>query len=126
MTQITVIISTWCVPFDQVVQSITTFQTADTALAAINAASAAWWAENDGARCMVEMPDTLPYEPVAELGYNHARYVLWGGETGFHAMLDRATYATLNEAHYEREFTDKGMALPGYLQVTKLQGNWPE
>jgi len=51
---------------------------------------------------------------------------LWGGEQQFHAMLDKATYARLNEAHYKREFTDKGQELPGYLQVAKAQGNWPE
>ena len=124
--KITVVITDWCVPFDQVVRHIERFDTEAKALAYINAKSLEWWQANDGDRCRVEYPKTEPYEPITELGYNQARYELWGGEQGFHAMLDHATYARLNEAHYKREFTNKGLALPGYLQVSKIQGHWPK
>jgi hypothetical protein len=49
-----------------------------------------------------------PYEPVTELGYDFARYELWQGETGFHAMIDVGAAAQLHEDHYKREYDDKG------------------
>jgi hypothetical protein len=124
--KIKVIITDWQVPFDQVVRDIRTFDTEVAAVAFINAESLKWWQANEGDRCVAEMPNTEPYQPIVELGYQSAQYELWGGEQGFHAMLTHSTYAKLNAAHYKREFTDKGQPLPGYLQVAKLSGNWPK
>jgi len=123
--KITVTITDWCVPFDQVVRGTFEFENEADALAHINATSAAWWAANEGDRCMAEYPDTTPYEPIGELGYYNARYELWGGEQGFHAMLDHAVYAALHEAHYKREFDGKGITRPGYLIVAELSGHKP-
>ena len=127
--QITVIVTTWCVPFDQTVKGIYHFATEATAVAFINKASRKWWDENDGDKCITERAGEEskydgaplePYEPITELGYNTAYYELWGGEQGFHAMLGHKTYAALNEAHYA------GKPLPGYLLVAKLSGHWPK
>lgn len=121
---ITVVISTWCVPFDQVVREIKVFSEEYSEVAIlsyINAESRKWWDENDGDRFIREVTNTDetrgqgPYEPITELGYNHARYELWGGEQGFHAMLDSVSYARLHEEHYKRECDDKGRTRPGYL-----------
>lgn len=118
--QITVIISTWQVPFDQVVREIKRFRSPKSALAFINAASKKWWEENDGERGASD-----PYEPVAELGYNHAHYELWGGECGFHAMIDADSYARLHEDHYRREYDEKGVTRPGYLINAYVAGAHP-
>ena len=118
--KITVFITTWCVPFDQVVDQVHTFKTQAKAVAFINAASKKWWRDNDGARCIREYPDTEAYEPITELGYDSARYELWQGEQLFHAMLDHASYAALNEVHYA------GKPLPGYLLTAKITGHWPK
>lgn len=123
---ITVVVTDWAVPFDQVVRGVHQFDNEASTVAFINAASLAWWQANNGDKCRAEYPDTEPYEPITELGYENARYELWGGEAGWHAMLDHATYAALNEAHYKRNYTDKGLDLPGYLIAAKAQGNWPK
>lgn len=117
---IKVVISTWCVPFDQVVHAIVEFGgegAAKRALDYINAESRKWWDENDGDRYIKEQKHTEyePYRPVEELGYGMARYELWDGEQGFHAMLDSVSYAKLHEEHYKREYDDKGCTRPGYL-----------
>lgn len=124
--QITVVISDWCVPFDQVVRHIRKFTTEAEAAAFINAESLKWWQANNGDRCRLEMPETEPYLPITELGYDHARYELWGGEQGFHALLDHITYAGLYETHNKREYAAKGLPLPGYLQVAELSGHKPK
>lgn len=113
--KITVIVTTWQVPFDQVVKDIRKFNSPKAATAFINDESRKWWEENDGERCMIEMPETEKYEPISKLGYDMARYELWGGERLFHAMLDTESAAILHEAHYKREFDDKGKTRPGYL-----------
>ena len=115
MSVITVVISTWQVPFDQVVQGIHHFVDPKAALDFINEQSANWWAEQEGNRSVAEGHTDSGYEPVAELGYNHARYELWGGEAGFHAMIDNESYARLHEERYKREYDDKGLTRPGYL-----------
>jgi hypothetical protein len=118
--EITVVITTWQVPFDQVVRAIKTFTNEAEALEFINGESKKWWDGVNG--------DTnqTGYEPIKELGYDGAHYALWGGECGFHAMLDHASYARLHEAHYKRNYDDQGCQRPGYLQVAYLQGNKPE
>lgn len=132
---ITVVISTWQVPFDQVVKCVHTFagtNAAKQALDLINEESAKWWAENDGDRSVAEghtdpnrAGETEGYEPITELGYNHARYELWGGEAGFHAMLDETSYAQLCEEHYVREYDAKGKTRPGYLINSYISGHKP-
>jgi hypothetical protein len=122
--KITVTITAWHVPFDQMVIDQATFDGVDAeqcALVFINDASKAWWDATDGDRCVLEMANEPvynrpePYQPISEVGYDPARYVLWGGESGFHAMIDKASYAALHEAHYKREYDDKGHQRPGYL-----------
>ncbi len=141
MPFITVVISTWQVPFDQVVQSVTTYggdRAATSALQFINDQSRLWWAQHEGDRSIAERKkDDVAlngtreswggdgYEPIEELGYNMARYELWGGESGFHAMIDEASYARLHEEHYKREFDDKGVTRPGYLINAYVAGAKP-
>ncbi len=135
MPFITVVISTWRVPFDQTVQSVTTFggeNAAKQSLDFINEQSAKWWADNDGDRSVAEGHKYIDnhgeggsYAPITELGYEMARYDLWGGESGFHAMIDEASYARLHEAHYKREFDDKGVTRPGYLINAYVAGHKP-
>src|SRR5712672_1112201 len=83
--KITVVITTWQVPFDQIVKGVFQFDDVQTATPFINAASLKWWNENHGDR------GGEPYEPINILGYDIARYELWDGEIGFHAMLDEAS-----------------------------------
>ena len=109
-----VIITTWCVPFDQVVNAVRGFDDAASAVAFINAASAKWWHENEGDRCIAEYPETEPYQPIVELGYDIAKYELWGGEQGFHAMLDATSAQRLFEAHYASQ------PKPGYLRAAEM------
>ncbi len=132
---ITVVISTWSVPFDQVVNEIKTFtgeKANSEALAFINASSKTWWDENGGDRWVEETKadgkspkawtgDSIDgYEPINELGYDTAEYNIWGGEQGFHAMLDQDSYAKLHEAHYKQlGFT------PGYLINAYAAGQKP-
>lgn len=133
MSLITVVISTWQAPFDQVVQGVHQFggdNAAQRALDFINEQSAAWWAANDGDRSVTagyldtnDHGEGGTYAPITELGYNHARYELWGGEAGFHALLDQASYARLCEEHYVREFDNKGVSRPGYLINAYLAGH---
>ena len=121
--KITVVFTSLHVPFAEVVTSIQQFDTEAEAVTAINEASAAWWAENEGDRCRAEMPDTDPYEPITELGYDNTYIQLWGGESHFNAMLEKATYDALHKAHYKREFDDKGKQRPGYLlNIYEAQG----
>jgi hypothetical protein len=122
---ITVIITTWQVPFDQVVHGTYQFSTDAAALRFINETSAQWWNAHDGDRSVREGHTEQPYEPIAELGYNVARYELWGGESGFHAMLDEGSYARLHEAHYAREYDAKGEERPGYLINAYVAGAKP-
>ncbi len=125
---ITVVISTWQVPFDQTVQEIVQFggdTATQDALAFINTQSAKWWAEHEGNRYIAENGGHGGYEPIAELGYNMARYELWGGESGFHAMLGQDSYERLHEEHYAREFDDKGKVRPGYLINAYVAGHKP-
>lgn len=137
MAIITVVISTWQVPFDQIVRDVVQFggdTAAKDALDFINAKSAAWWAEHEGDRSVAERaeygtPESwggTGYEPIAELGYDQARYELWGGEAGFHAMIDHASYARLCEEHYAREFDAKGLTRPGYLINAYVAGHKPD
>lgn len=130
--KITVVITTWQVPFDQVVRGIRQFDDPETAKAFINKESKKWWDENAGERYVeegypetdkikgehpssTEKPIPEPYKPITELGYEWARYEIWGGETGFHAILDAKSTAMLHEDHYKREYDDKGITRPGYL-----------
>ena len=123
---ITVVISDWCVPYDQVVREIKAFEDAESAVAYINAASLKWWNENDGDRYVEENKVDFPvYEPIKELGYDEAHYELWDGEQGFHAMIDNESYARLHEEHYKRECDDKGLKRPGYIRTSYLAGHQP-
>lgn len=125
---ITVVITTWQVPFDQTVKAVMTFTGEGEALAYVNQQSAQWWADIDGARSMLECGDDdndWPYEPITELGYDAAHYHAWGGECGFHAMLDDVSYAKLHEAHYAREFDAQGLERPGYLLNAYVAGGKP-
>lgn len=115
-SKITVVITTWQVPFDQTVNGVFEFEDVVSATAAINAASLKWWHENDGDRAVADNGDS-PYEPINELGYDFARIELWGGENGFHAMLDSDSAARLLEQHYKREYDDKGITRPGYMRA---------
>ncbi len=109
--KITIVITTWQVPFDQMVKGVFEFDDVQAATSFINDASHKWWDENHGER------GNAPYKPITELGYDMAHYELWGGETGFHAMLDDASAWRLHNAHYKLEFDDKGIKRPGYLRV---------
>lgn len=124
--KIQVAITTWLVPFDQTIQEIRSFDNDKDALDFINEQARLWWDMAEGDRSVAEMGGE-PFEPVKELGYDHARYEVWGGEQGFHAMLDQDTYTRLHNDHYQREFTSKGRPLPGYLQnayqAMKSRGN---
>lgn len=128
---ITVAITTWCVPFDQTIKEIRTFggdSAAEAARQFINAESRKWWDENEGERCLAEkLPHggCEPYEPIAELAYNHPRYELWGGEQGFHAMIDASSYAKLTNEHYAKRVAE-GHPVPGYLVNTQIAGHWPQ
>jgi hypothetical protein len=127
--KITVVITTWQVPFDQVVRAIKQFDDRQSAIDFINAESRKWWDENDGLGSIEagieagekdRLWETQAYEPIKELGYDHARYELWGGESGFHAMVDHETYAKCHDDHYA------GKPLPGYLMGAYLAGHKPE
>lgn len=129
---ITVTITAWVVPFDQMVIDQAVFggeDAAERALVFINNASKAWWDAAGGDRCVALPADDVhkaqPYEPIKEVGYDVALYELWGGESGFHAMIDRESYAILHEAHYKREFDDQGLDRPGYLIVAEAFGKTP-
>lgn len=133
---ITVIITTWQVPFDQQVREIKTFsgeKANSEALEFINQQAAQWWDDNEGdrweaeARAEGEKPESSDwaYQPIKELGYDTAHYEIWGGENGFHAMLDETSYAKLHEAHYKREYDDKGLTRPGYLINAYVSGAKP-
>jgi hypothetical protein len=134
---ITVVITTWQVPFDQVVQETIVFWGDDAAKKAtdhINAESLKWRVEHESDRSVLEGQTAgygtseswgAGYEPIDELGYNTARYELWGGESGFHAMIDQASYARLHEEHYAREYDAKGIMRPGYLINAYVAGHKP-
>lgn len=126
--KITVVLTSWAVPFAQVVNGIFTFE-GDNAVqevtSFINAESLKWWEASEGNRCMAEYPDTEPYAPIEELGYDTAQYELWGGEHGFNAMLDAESAAALHEAHYQREYDAKGETRPGYLINAYVGGGKP-
>lgn len=119
---IIIVITTWQVPFEQMVQKIHSETNEQEALNFINTESKKWWDANEGDRCVENELDEnghsySPYEPIKELGYDQARYELWGGESGFHAMLDNESWWRLHEAHYKHEYDDKGLKRPGYLRV---------
>ena len=122
---ITVVITTWQVPYDQIIVAQSQFTTTEAAVEFINQRSAQWWKEKEGQRCIKEHPETDPYQPIEELGYDMACYRLWGGESGFHAMLDADSAAMLHEAYYKRECDDKGLPRPGYLINTYVAGQKP-
>lgn len=109
--KITVTLTEWQVPFDQVVIGQQTFTDIQAATDYINEAAATWWRENEGDQAVAggDGSDDWPYSPITELGYNTARFELYG-EQGFHAMLDAESYGALCKAHYER----KG-AVPGFM-----------
>ena len=117
---ITVVVTTWQVPFAQAVKEV--FHTNDDveALKFINSAAHKWWDENcvgeDTESKSTENEDGSEFEPIKELGYEWARWELWGGEVGFHALLDEATENRLHEEHYKREYDDKGISRPGYFR----------
>lgn len=115
--KITVVITTWQVPFDQMVKGVFEFDDVQAATSFINDASSKWWKKHHGDRSVKEGHTAEFYKPIAELGYDIPRYELWGGETAFHAMLDEASAWRLHEAHYKREYDDKGISRPGYLRV---------
>jgi hypothetical protein len=129
---ITVLITTWRVPFDQVVSEIKTFDDNDVegARLYINVASSLWWDENEGPRwvaeCRAQDVEVEDHVPIKELGYDMARYEIGDGEAGFHAMIDEGTYWRLHEAHYKREYDDQGLTRPGYLINTYVAGENPE
>lgn len=113
---ITVVITTWQVPFAQVVRDIKQFEIPADAMSFINDASKEWYDEHNGAKSNLEITDNdFPYTPIKELGYDNAQYHLWGGECGFHAMLDVQSAAILHEAYYKKRFDDQGLTRPGYL-----------
>lgn len=123
---VTVVVTTWQVPFAQVVKEIKTFDQDAEALAFINAEGKKWWDENDGDRWVEESNvassagksdgSDKPWEPINELGYDWGKWEIWDGEAGFHAMLDEASETRLHEEHYKREYDDKGRSRPGYLR----------
>lgn len=125
MRKITVVITTWHVPFDQVLNGVHHFdhtpQGIADATALIDAESLKWWLSVEGDRSVDETGDkhNERREPLGELGYNHARYTAWGGEAGFQAMIDAESYGLLHEAHYA------GKPLPGYLVNSYLAGRKP-
>lgn len=122
--KITAVITTWQVPFDQVVIAQSQFTTIKAATDFINQLSTKWWRENEGSRSLRECGGDA-YVPITELGYDVARYELWGGESGFHAMIDIESAALLHEAHYVREFDVKGLERPGYLINAYVAGHKP-
>lgn len=122
--KITVAVTTWRAPFDQIVQGVHSFSSAVDAKAFINEESKKWWDKNDGLRSIAEVGGDQ-WEPIGELGYDSARYELWDGEVGFHAMIDAESYATLHEEHYKREYDDKGEVRPGYLVNAYVAGDKP-
>ena len=114
---ITVVITTWVIPFEQVVRDIQKFETPGAALDFINAKGKEWWDENNGDQYITENPDcedTIPYEPIAILGYDTPKYNI-AGEREFHALLDAESEAELHEAYYKVKYDDKGLTRPGYL-----------
>ena len=121
--KITVVISTYYVPFPQVVNSINEFTAAADALAFINDESKKWWDEQGGERSLVECGGE-PYQPLQNL-IDTVLLTMWGGEAGFHAMIDAGSYAVLHEAHYAREFDAKGLTRPGYLINAYVAGGKP-
>jgi len=125
--KITVVITTWQVPFAQVVVAQSQFTTPQAATDFVNQHAAKWWADVEGERCLAEgdTDNDWPYEPVTELGYTEMRFEAWGGESGFQAMLDAESAAALLEAHYKREFDAKGLTRPGYLINAYVAGHKP-
>jgi hypothetical protein len=116
---VTVAITTYQVPFDPVLIEVQTFESDSDAVAFINDHAEKWFIEHEGARCLVEMANDEhwhgePYTPITSL-FDHVRLDLWGGESGFEAVIDKASYWRLHEAHYKSEYDDKGKARPGYL-----------
>lgn len=116
--KIKVIITTYQVPYDSIVESVTEFEFSDDARKFINAASSAWWMKHHGNKSAVQF-NHGDYEPIDELGYDIAFYELWDGENTFHAMLDQASFWRLHNEYYQREFDDKGLKRPGYLRVAQ-------
>lgn len=114
--QITVVISTWQVPFDQVVEGIFHFSTTQAALNFINGRAEKWW--------VVHNPNEQ-FPPCEELGYGGTTWNSESGEAGFQAMLDKEDYAELHEAYYKREFDDKGLTRPRYLINAYIAGAKP-
>ena len=120
---VTVIVTTWLVPFGQIVKAVKQFDNDADALTFINDEAKKWWDEFDGDRCVAEnvgaqrqWEDCDKFEPIRILGYDTPYYTLWGSENGFHAMLDEESYWRLHEEHYKREYDDKGISRPGYLR----------
>ena len=115
---ITVVVTTWQVPFAQAVKEV--FHTDDDAeaLKFINDAAHKWWHDHHGDQDISE--DGGEFKPIKELGYDWGKWELWGGEAGFHAMLDEVTENRLHEEHYKREYDDNGKQRPGYLQNAYL------
>lgn len=125
--KITVVITTWSVPFPSVVRTIVTFDGAEAekeALIFVNTTALLWFQEQDGMRSEVDAD--WPYQPITELGYDPMRFQLWGGEQGFEAILDEASFKLLHDAHYKREFDNKGLARPGYLINAYVAEGGPE
>jgi hypothetical protein len=103
---VTVVITTTLAPYGQAVQKIEDFDRDEDALAFINAEARKWWDAYNGGE----------FSPIAELGYDKGCWELWG-ERGFHALLDEASEQRLHEEHYKREYDDRGIERPGYLQM---------
>lgn len=111
-------ITTYQVPFNQIVESVTEFSNDangdKAALDHINAACAAWWQAHDGDRCVAEDPDAEqePYEAFNCLNYALAQVQLWGGENSFTAMCDKADLEGIMQRFYGADETK----WPGYLR----------
>jgi len=124
--KITVTLTSWQVPFSQIVDETKAFDSADEALDFINAASKAWWNTYDGDGCarsndgiytaQINFNVVNEYKAITSL-LDGAHYSLWGGENGFQALIDKESYWQLHAAHYKREYDDKGIPRPGYLRV---------
>ena len=118
---ITVVIVTYQVPLTKVVKSIASFSgdnAVKNATDFINEEATKWLKETiGGGNPNAAKMEDYSYDPITELGYDVAEYQLWEGECGFEAILDEVSQKALDAAHYKREFTDKGLPLPGYLRA---------
>lgn len=133
--KITMVLTSWVVPYSSVVNSIDTFEGENAeaqAVAHYNTALAKWWQQNNGDACAATGEkngltlEAVEFEPIESLRALPACPVmLWGGEHGFQAFIDAESYALLDEAYYKREYDDQGLTRPGYLINSYVAGYKP-